>query len=214
MTKSTYAKYIITGLLAVFLFVALAQWSQQHSELLTELTAQAGFVGVLSYMAILAASIIFAPLGTGFLLPVAANSYGPALAAVYSIIGWTVGSVVSFWIARHYGFKKFKEKRLIQKIHAYESSVPRMQFYGLLVLFRMALPVDIMSYVLGFASTISYTAFLVTTVLGITPLAFLFMYAATSTVTIQLEVSLLATLIFLVATYFIYKEYIQTPPKK
>jgi uncharacterized membrane protein YdjX (TVP38/TMEM64 family) len=208
-----YTKYIVGGAAGVVLFVALSQWSQQHAELLTELTNQAGVIGVVSYVAILAASIIFAPLGTGFLLPVAANSYGPVLAAVYSILGWTIGSVGSFWVARHFGFEKLKKTPLIQRIHSYESSVPRRYFYGLIVLFRMALPVDAVSYALGFASTISYPAFLVTTVLGITPMAFVFVFAATSSMAIQITVSVLTTLLFLVATYFVYREYIQTSPK-
>lgn len=61
MALRKYLKYIIGGVLGVFLFVALAQWSQQHAELLKELTNQAGVLGVLSYVTILAASIIFAP---------------------------------------------------------------------------------------------------------------------------------------------------------
>jgi len=208
-----YSKYIIGGLVGIVLFVSLSQWSQQHTELLKELTSQAGAAGVVFYVLILATSIVFAPLGTGFLLPVAANSYGPVLAALYSILGWTIGSVGAFWIARHFGFRKLKETPFIQRIHVYESSVPRRHFYGLIVLFRMALPVDAVSYALGFASTISYPAFLVTTVLGITPLAFVFMFAATSSIAIQFTVSILATLLFLAGTYFVYREYIQVASK-
>jgi uncharacterized membrane protein YdjX (TVP38/TMEM64 family) len=77
----------------------------------------------------------------------------------------------------------------------------------------MALPVDAVSYALGLASTISYSAFLVTTVLGITPLAFVFMFAATSSIAIQFTVSILATLLFLAGTYFVYREYIQVASK-
>lgn len=68
MAVKKYTKYIIAGVLGVVLFVALSQWSQQPAESLKELTNQAGVIGILSYVSILAASIIVAPLGTGFLL--------------------------------------------------------------------------------------------------------------------------------------------------
>lgn len=206
-----YTKYIIGALLTVVLFVALSQWSQQHAALLQDLTSQAGFVGVLSYILIMAASIVFAPLGTAFLLPVAAMSYGPFLAAVYSIVGWTIGSVGAFFIARHFGFRKYKETEFMRRIQSYEASVPKLQFYGLIVLFRIALPVDGMSYALGFVSTISYPAFLVTTVLGITPLAFVFTFATTLSATIQIAVGVFATVLFLTASYVAYRGYIRKP---
>ena len=206
-------KYIIAGLLGIGLFVILSEWSQQHTELLKELADQAGLAGVLSYIIIMAVSIIFAPLGTGFLLPVAASSYGPVLAAVYSITGWTTGSLVSFWIARHFGHKKIKNKAFVLRLKSYEDSIPRYYFYGLIVLFRMALPVDVVSYALGFVSGISYRAFLVTTVLGIMPMAFLFTFAATASVWIQIGAGVLATSIFIAASYLLYREYLVTEDK-
>lgn len=205
-----YIKHLIGALLTILLFVALSEWSQQHTELLKELTNRAGVVGVLSYIAIMAISIIFAPLGTGFLLPVAANSYGPVLAAVYSIIGWTIGSMMAFWTARHFGYSKVKKSNFILRMKSYESSVSEYHFYVLIVLLRMALPVDVVSYALGFVSRISYRAFFVTTVLGIAPLAFVFTFATTSSMQIQLAVSVLATLLFLTASYLVYREYTQT----
>jgi uncharacterized membrane protein YdjX (TVP38/TMEM64 family) len=213
MVISKYRIDIIGGVLGVLLFVVLAQWSQQHAELLKELTNQAGVLGVFSYVTILAASIIFAPLGTGFLLPIAANSYGPLLAAIYSILGWTIGSVVAFWIARHFGHRKIKETTFMRRLKSYESAISEYHFYGLIVLLRMALPVDVVSYALGFMSKIGYKAFLVTTVLGITPLAFVFTFASTASAEIQLTISSLAALLFLSAAYWVYREYAQTNPK-
>jgi len=214
MVVSKKQKYIIGGVLGVLLFVVLSQWSQQHTELLKELTNQAGVIGVVSYVAIMASSIIFAPLSTGFLLPIAANSYGPMLAAIYSILGWTIGSVVAFWFARHFGHRKIKETNFILRLKSYESAISKYHFYGLIVLLRMALPVDVVSYALGFMSKIGYKAFFVTTVLGITPLAFVFTFTSTASVKIQLTISILATILFFSAAYWVYREYTQTTDKK
>jgi len=195
-------------LLGVVAFVTLSQWSLQYSSFLTELATQAGWVGVASYILVMAASIIFAPLGTGFLLPVAANTYGPLLTVVYSILGWTICSMISFWIARRLGSRIVKYQTFIDRMHYYEKAMPRYRFYVIVILFRMALPVDVISYVLGFASTISYFMFFVTTVIGITPLTLLFAYSATSTVIMQTTVSIIASVVFFVAMYFVYQEYL------
>ena len=202
-----YTKYILGVIAVILIFIALAQWSQQHTELLKELTMQAGWSGALLYMVIMAISIIFAPLNTGFLLPVAANSYGPFLAAVYSIVGWTAGSMVAFWIARHFGKRTIKYKNFIEKIQLYEKTVSKPHFYGLIILFRISLPVDLVSYALGFASAISYPAFFVTTLVGVTPMTFLFTYAATSSFLIQIVVGSIAMVIFLCGAYFAYLKY-------
>ena len=151
------------------------------------------------------ASIVFAPLGTGFLLPVAANSYGPFLAAIYSITGWTLGSVMAFWIAKTFRKKVFKHQSFVERIQVYEKSIPKYQFYGLVILLRIALPVDLVSYALGFASTMSYRTFFLTTLIGVTPMTFAFTYASTSSVLIQILVSIFATTVLSVGLYFVYR---------
>lgn len=198
--------YIIGSIFAIVVFVVLAQWSQQHAELIQTLTTQAGWLGVFSYIGVLAISIVFAPLGTGFLVPVAANSYGPFLAAIYSIIGWTVGSLVAFWIAKAFRKKVFTHTGFVKRIQAYEKTIPKYQFYGLVVLLRIALPVDLVSYALGFASAISYRAFFLTALIGVTPMTFVFTYASTSSVLIQVLASIFASIVFGLGLYFAYRE--------
>ena len=69
----------------------------------------------------------------------------------------------------------------------------------------MALPVDVLSYVLGFASSMSYRMFFLTTLIGVTPMTFLFTYSAVDTVNSQIAVGIFATSLLLVATYVIYR---------
>jgi uncharacterized membrane protein YdjX (TVP38/TMEM64 family) len=206
--NSKIPTYIISGIAAAVAFVVLAQWAQQHTELIQSFTTQAGWLGVLSYIGVMALSIVFAPLGTGFLLPVAANSYGPFLAAVYSIIGWTLGSVVAFWIAKTFRKKIIKHKDFRKKIQKYEKSIPKYQFYGLVILLRIALPVDLVSYALGFASSMSYRAFFLTTLIGVTPMTFVFTYASTSSLLVQVLASLFAATVFGLGWFFSYRGYL------
>jgi len=199
-------KLIIGTLLGVAVFIVAAQLSQQHSDSLQEITRNAGIIGVLSYIGITMVSIVIAPIGTGFLVPVAANSFGPALAALYSITGWTVGSVIAFLLARYVKRTALQDAAFIEKIRIYEQKLPRWYLYGLIIALRVSLPVDVVSYALGVASTIRLNAFVVTTVIGITPFTFAFTYSAQSELWVQLVVGFVGIIVFLGGILFVKKK--------
>lgn len=200
-------KFLLGLFFGAVVFVAVAQWSGENRELLQTLTHSAGILGIISYMGILAASIVFAPLGTGFLIPIAATSFGPFWAAVYSIIGWTLGSVIAFVLARTLKRATLSDSELFERLHAYEERVPVHYRYGLIILLRMALPVDLLSYALAFGSTITFWPFVSTTLIGITPLTFIFTYASQSTLWVQGAVALLSSLIFVIGLWYVRKKF-------
>ena len=196
-------KLLLGFVLGATILIGAAQWSQQYSESLQAVTNQAGWLGVSSYIGVMALSIVIAPLGTGFLVPVAANSFGPFLAAIYSIIGWTIGSMIAFLLARYVKRAALYEARFIERVQEYEQKLPRWYFYGMIVGLRMTLPVDVLSYALGVASSISLRMFFVTTVLGITPFTFIFTYSSESTIWVQVLVALISILVFLGGVFFV-----------
>ena len=61
----------------------------------------------------------------------------------------------------------------IEKYEQYFSD--RIEFWGL-VLLRMVMPVDLLSYAVGILSRISLKKYMLATVLGIAPFAFVFAY--------------------------------------
>ena len=107
--KIKYIQYIVGAVLATLAFVAISEVSQSYSDILQNLTEQAGLIGIVSYIGIMIISIVVAPIGTGFLPPVAANSWGPVTAAIYSITGWTIGAMIAFFLAKKYGLKLVKK---------------------------------------------------------------------------------------------------------
>ncbi len=119
LRNSKIIMYGGSAFLMVVIFVTLSRWSQSHAESIQTLTEQAGVLGVLSYIGIMALSIVFAPLGTGFLLPMATMSYGPFLAGSYSIIGWTLGSQVAFWFSKNVRERVLIHQDFIRKIQHY-----------------------------------------------------------------------------------------------
>ena len=201
--KSDYIKYIGAGIAATVLFVFMAQISQVYNADLQALVTSAGVFAPLMYMLINALAIVVAPISSGFLVPVAANAFGPFEAALYSIIGWFIGSVIAFYLARRYGHGKLQGMQVCKKIQTIEQDMSERQTYILILLLRMALPVDVLSYVLGLFTSISYKTFIWTTLIGIAPFAFLFAYSSVLSVWAQVAVSALGTVSLLLVLYFL-----------
>lgn len=204
--KTKYIWYIAGGALAILVFVTLSEISQSYSGTLQSLTEQAGLFGILSYIGIMILSIVIAPISTGFLLPIAANGWGPIAAAIYSIIGWTTGAMIAFFLAKKYGLQLVKNVKMVKKLRAVERAIPKRNMFLVVVLLRMALPVDLLSYVLGIFSSMGYWMFFWSTVIGISPFAFIFSYAAISSVTSQILVSVLGSLVFFAGVYWVFSK--------
>lgn len=202
--KIKYIQYIVGAVLATLAFVAISEVSQSYSDILQNLTEQAGLIGIVSYIGIMIISIVVAPIGTGFLLPVAANSWGPVTAAIYSITGWTIGAMIAFFLAKKYGLKLVKNVKTVQRLRAIEKAIPRRNAFLAVVLLRIALPVDLLSYALGIFSSMGYGMFFWSTVIGISPFAFIVTYAATSSVTLRIVVSALGSLVMFVGVYYVF----------
>lgn len=195
--------YVLVGLLSIVVFVGVAQVAQLYQDDLQRLMSISGVFAPFTYIGITISSIVFAPLGSGFLVPVAANAFGPFLAAVYSVFGWFAGSVIAFYLAREYGHGRIKQLKVCKRIREIEKDTSDIHLFVLLILLRTALPVDVFSYVLGLFSIISYQVFIWTTLIGITPFAFLFSYSSVLSVGYQVAVSVFSTVVFLYAVFFL-----------
>ncbi len=203
MDKFKLTNYIFFGILSIVVFVVLAQFSQIYSDDLKNLMLKASMFAPIAYIGITILSIVVAPLGSGFLVPLAANSFGPFITAIYSITGWFIGSIIAFYLAREYGHGKLQQLNICKKIKDLEVHSSKLHLYFVIILLRTAMPVDIMSYALGLFSSISYKTFIWTTIVGISPFAFLFSYASVLPIWTQVVVSLFSVSVFLYAVYFI-----------
>lgn len=189
----------------VAVFVGVSEWASAYALPIQTLTEAAGGFGIVMYILIMASSIVIAPLGTGFLLPIAVQSFGPFLAGVYSIAGWTLGSLVAFGVVRFLKYEFFNKAKILQQIIAKEQTIPRWYFYLLVLLFRMSLPVDVVSYALALATKISFPMYALLTVVGITPTTFLFTYASNGSTEMKLAVALFGALVFIGGVVLAYR---------
>ena len=128
------------------------------------------------FIALMFFATVVAPFTVLPLVPVMAPLFGPFFTALYAIVGWWLGSMVAFLIARYGGKPILLRVGSLEKIAQYEEQVPPHLTFWSLVLLRMVVPVDILSYVVGFLSRITLLPYALATLIGIIPFAFLFSY--------------------------------------
>ena len=162
----------------------------------------------LVYIFLLVASVVVAPFTMPLFL-VSGGIFGPVVAALYNIIGWSIGAILAFLIARFLERSVLSRFVSLKKINEYEKKIPKeMEFWGI-VLLRVVMPVDILSYALGFFSSISLVRYTIATIIGITPFAVLFAYGGSALfegnyITIFIIVNI-AVLVSLVGLYLFKK---------
>ena len=148
-------KSLLEILTIVFLFLIVSYFVRQNIDFLKELIGD-GFLGILTYIFITAIAIVVAPISMVPLIPLASNVFGWISAAIFSIIGWTLGSFIVFFICRKYGVDLVRKFVSLEKINKMESKIPKENIFLSIILLRMTIPVDVLSYALGLFSRIDF----------------------------------------------------------
>jgi uncharacterized membrane protein YdjX (TVP38/TMEM64 family) len=146
-----------------------------HSEAITRFINQNPFRGVLLYVILNLLDAVIAPGATLPLIPVAARAWGRVPAALITTAGWTLGSLVAFLIARRCGYPVVKKLTSRERIRQMGKYIPDDLFWSI-VLLRLVMPMDVMSYVLGLLTDISWSRYMLATAMGLTPSAFVLAY--------------------------------------
>ena len=133
------------------------------------------FWGVFLYIALNILDAVIAPGATLPLIPVAVQVWRPVPAAIVTTIGWTSGSLIAFLIARRWGYPLVKKLTSADRIKHLKKYIPEDLFWSI-VLLRLVMPMDVMSYVLGLFTDISWPKYALATALGLTPSAFVLAY--------------------------------------
>lgn len=176
-TKSLKKEEMLSIFLILVFFSLATLFAQQYGYLLKELPYLEGPFGAFLYVSITVLAVVAAPISTFPLLPVAVSLWGSFLAAVLSIVGWTIGASIAFGLARRYGKPLIRKMVSLEKIQRIEKMIPEENIFMSVVLLRMTLPVDILSYALGLFSGISFRNYFLATLIGVSPFAFFFAYA-------------------------------------
>lgn len=161
------------------LFAASAALSSRADIVFPEWLSRAGAAGPLIYVALNILAVVAAPLSTLPLVPVATAVWGPTHAALLCIAGWSAGGALAFLLARRFGLPLVARLAGPDRMRAMQDRMPAHNLFLGVLLLRMVVPVDVLSYAVGLLTPMRFAPYLAATVLGVTPFAFVFAYAAT-----------------------------------
>ncbi len=175
ISRKDKIKAAIGIIFIVVVFLTISYLIQKDLENIKRLISF-GAISMVGYVLILIFATVVAPVNAFPLLPVASSVWGWFITGILSIIGWTIGAVIAFSLARKYGVPLITKFVSLEDIAKYEKIIPEENIFWSIVFLRMSLPVDILSYILGLFSHIKLRTYLFASIIGIAPLAFIFAY--------------------------------------
>ncbi len=166
----------VFSLIAILaLGVLLVLW-EAPLEYLKSFIGENQVVSALVFIFLMFIATVVAPLLILPFVPAVAIYLGPFPTALYSIVGWTLGAVAAFLIARYLGRPIVGRLVSLERIARYEQYIQQTAQFWWLVALRMALPVDILSYAVGLLSSMPLWQYTLATAIGVAPFSFIFSY--------------------------------------
>lgn len=196
--KDEKIQTIISIILIIAAFILISFIIQENIEQLKPLI-DLGALGMIIYFIIVIIGIIFAPLTTVPLWPLASNLWGWEIAGIINSTGWIIGGLIAFWIGRRYGEPLVKKLISLDQLRKYEKMMPEEDLLWAVILLRMTIPVDILSYGLGIFSKVKYKTHTLATIIGIPPIAFLASYVGLIQTKYQLLIAITIIDAYLIA---------------
>ena len=173
------AKEIAMGAVILLLFFLVSYGAHFYSdELIALMEARGRVESMAAYVVGAASATVLAPFSFLPFLPLAVVLFGSFSTALLSIIGWTMGAAIAFFLARRYGHPLVHRFIVVERLERWQKRLPPQIFFWSVVGLRMLVPVDLLSYALALFTEMPFGQYLLATVIGITPFAFIFSYAA------------------------------------
>jgi uncharacterized membrane protein YdjX (TVP38/TMEM64 family) len=131
--------------------------------------------GALLYVLLNILDAMVAPGATIPLIPIASKAWGRIPAALVTTVGWTIGSLLAFLIARRWGASAVRKITSYERVKRLRKYIPDNLFWSVALL-RAVMPMDVISYVLGLFTEMPWLSYLAATSLGLLPSAILLAY--------------------------------------
>ncbi len=185
-----YKREIAVTILIVALFLVSSYYSGRYAEAIREWMSVRNGIGVLAYFAGELLATVIAPVSALPLLPLAVALWGSFWAAIISYSGWLAGSAIAFLLARRFGKPLVARFFEIEKVEKIERLIGKYNLFITIVILRIVLPADLLSYALGLFTSIGFATYFWATALGLLPFSFIFSYAAAWPFALQLLLAL------------------------
>ncbi len=161
--------------LVISLFICFSYFIQTNLDFFEGLIVD-GWIGMIIYVLLNISAVVVAPVTVLPMIVIAVGMWGIGISVFLTVLGWTAGSIIAFLLARKFGIPIVEKLISLEEIHALEEKAKiGNSFWSVLVL-RMVVPVDVLSYALGLFSRIGFWSYTFATVLGIIPFCFVFAY--------------------------------------
>lgn len=157
-----------------------------------------GIAGMLLFVLIIALSIILAPVSSIPLFPLGSGLWGWEVTGMLGTIGWTLGAVAAFMLARRFGVSIVRKVLPIKKIYRFEKRIPDENLFWTIVFLRMVTPIDGVSYLIGLFSNISLKSYTLATVIGLVPFTFITAYLGSAPFFYQIVFGSIALIVLLI----------------
>jgi uncharacterized membrane protein YdjX (TVP38/TMEM64 family) len=173
-TRSGRREYLSLAIVATVLVCAV--WlARSNADSLKQFIDHHPIEGVAVYIVLNIVDAVIAPGATLPLIPIAARAWGRVPAALITTVGWTAGSLVAFYIARRWGSPLVKKLTSMERVKRLRPYIPQHPFWSV-VLLRLVVPMDVISYLLGLFTEMTWPSYGLATALGLTPSAFILTY--------------------------------------
>ena len=179
LSQNNTIKITLGFIIIALLFIASSLIGKHYENDIRTLTEDNQILGMSVYVTVIMISIIATPVSTLPFIPLASSLWGWVVAGILSIIGWWLGAQIAFLLARHYGKPLVQKLVSLETLEKFEKSIPEEHLFWSVVLLRMVVSVDLLSYALGLFSSMKTTSYALATLIGITPFAFIFAYSGT-----------------------------------
>jgi uncharacterized membrane protein YdjX (TVP38/TMEM64 family) len=175
LTWSQWWPSVRAGLWVLSLFVAGVAVARWYAAPIEATLAAHGAAGVAIFVVTSAVAVLMPAMTNLPLVPLAVLAWGPWWTALLLLLGWTVGSALSFVLGRHARDLILRRFPSVQRHADIERLIHPRQRMASLVLLRMTFPVDVLSYALGlFSPRTTLGESTLATVIGAAPFALLF----------------------------------------
>lgn len=198
----------LPALLFVAVLVAVVLWPTPFMYAKDYISTMGPF-SYLVYVLLLTAATVFAPLTILPIIPLATTVFGPFVTSILSVIGWTAGAVIAFFIARYIGRPFIERFADLSRIDHFVSELPPHLHFWFIVILRHTVPVDILSYALGLTKSLRFSTYFWATLLGVTYFSFAFAYLGEAFFSgnkiLFIELGLGSLAIFLTGWYLLHR---------
>ncbi len=176
-------KKTILTILVLVLYIAFTVFfivNDQIFDYAKGFLADHSFWSVIVYILFLVVAIIFPPLSAMPLILLAGPIFGPFHALVYNLIGWNLGAIITFALSRVFGKELIAKFISLDEIAKIEKRMGSTAEFWYIVLLRMMVPVDLLSYFLGIFTTVPFKRYALASFLGMIPFAVLYAYGSSA----------------------------------